>query len=275
MSELVLVTGATGKTGRSLAAQLRQAGVAFRAATRNGERPFDWTQSGTWEGALEDVTSVYLVAPPTLDDPYSRMVEFLERAVLHGVRRFVLLSVSSLPSGGPAHGQVHQWLQDHTADWAVLRPSAFMQNFSEGPYLATIRKEDTFYSNTGTGRVGFIDAGDIARAALGALTAPTARNTDFVLTGEEALSYDQAAEIISAACGRKITHTHISTDELTDRFVGRGLPKSTAQLLAAAYRTIADGAADFTTPVLQDLTGQSSTTFREFADANTQVWRRA
>jgi uncharacterized protein YbjT (DUF2867 family) len=75
------------------------------------------------------------------------------------------------------------------------------------------------------------------------LTAPTACNTDFILTGDETLSYDQVAEIISAACGRKITHTHISTDELTHRFVRRGLPEATAQLFAAAYGTIADGTA--------------------------------
>jgi uncharacterized protein YbjT (DUF2867 family) len=51
MSDLVLVTGATGKTGRSLVTQLRQAGIAVRAASRNGELPFDRTPPDTWERA--------------------------------------------------------------------------------------------------------------------------------------------------------------------------------------------------------------------------------
>lgn len=93
-------------------------------------------------------------------------------------------------------------------------PSAFMQNFSEGPFHTSILDEDTIYSNTGTGRVGFIDANDIARAAFHALTSPTSLNADYVLTGDEALTFDQVAEAISTALGRTITHINISNDEL-------------------------------------------------------------
>jgi uncharacterized protein YbjT (DUF2867 family) len=63
MSGPVLVTGAIGKTGRSLAEQLQAAGVPHRAASRHGATPFDWGQPTTWDAALEGVASVYLVAP--------------------------------------------------------------------------------------------------------------------------------------------------------------------------------------------------------------------
>jgi len=273
MSGLVLVTGATGKTGKSLVEQLKEKNVAYRAVSRSGEPPFDWTQPETWAAALEGVASVYLVAPPTVDDPYSRIVEFLQCATRTGSRRFVFLGMASLPAGGPAHGQVHQWLKDNSEDWAVLSPSGFMQNFSEGPYLATIREEATFYSNTGTGRVPFISADDIASAALAALVAPTPLNSDFMLTGGEAISYDQVAELISQACGRPISHTHISTEALTERFLARGLPELTARFLAAGYQTIAAGYQDRTTEDFNSLTGKRPTTFQAFAKANADVWR--
>jgi festuclavine dehydrogenase len=128
------------------------------------------------------------------DDPYARMIEFLELATGKGVRRFVPLSMASLPAGGPAHGEVHRWLIDNTADWAVLCASAFMQNFSEGPSLQSIRDEDTIYSNTEDGQVSFIDVADIASAARAALTAPAALNAAFILTGDEAIAYDRVAE---------------------------------------------------------------------------------
>lgn len=275
MSGLVLVTGATGKTGRSLSARLKAAGVGHREASRGGERPFDWTEPQTWDGALEDVRSVYLVAPPTVEDPYSRMIEFLKAATRKGVGRFVFLGMASLPAGGPAHGQVHQWLKDNSDDWAVVAPSAFMQNFAEGSHLASIRAEGAFYSNTGSGRVPFISADDIARAAFALLTGPAGRNRDFVVTGREALSYDQVAEQISLACGRPISHTHISTEELVERFVKRGLPEMTARFLAAGYETIAAGAHAQTTDDYRDLTGAETTTFEAFARANAQVWSRA
>ena len=274
MNRLVLVTGATGKTGRSLAAELRNAGVACRAASRGGNHPFDWAQPGTWTAALEGVASVYLVAPPTMDDPHGRMVEFLKLAVRKGVARFVLLSISSLPAGGPAHGQVHQWLKNNAADWTVLRPAAFMQNFSEGPNLATIRDDDTIYSNTGAGRVPFISADDIAAAAAAALTAPTALNSDFILTGGESMSYDRVAELIRQVCGRPILHTHISTEAMTERFLKRGLSERAAKFLAAGYHTIAEGAEDRTTDAVRTLTGRLPMTFQVFAEANVAVWRR-
>lgn len=272
MSGLVLVTGATGKTGKSLTAQLEQASVPHRAATRGAERPFDWTAPQTWERALEDVSSVYLVAPPTVDDPYSKMIEFLRVAAGGGPRRFVFLGMASLPAGGFAHGQVHQWLKDNSDDWAVLAPSAFMQNFAEGSHLATIRGENTIYSNTGDGRVPFISSDDIARAALALLTGPAGQNRDFVITGDQALSYDQVAERISQASGRQISHTHISTDELVERFQKRGLPELTARFLAAGYETIAAGHHAQTTEVYSALTGVAPIRFEAFAAANAPVW---
>ena len=170
MRGLVLVTGASGKTGGSLIAQLEQRGLPYRAASRRAAIPFDWEQSDTWDAALEDVASIYLVAPGTVKDAYGLMQDFIALAMRKGVRSFVFLSMAGLPAGGPAHGQVHQWLKDNSDDWAVLCPSAFMQNFSGSYNLATIREEDRIYSNTGAGRVAFIDVNDIAAAALALLT---------------------------------------------------------------------------------------------------------
>jgi uncharacterized protein YbjT (DUF2867 family) len=268
----VLVTGATGKTGKSLIAQLEARGVPYRAASRGGEPAFDWTRPETWDPALERTTAIYLVAPPTVDDPYSKIIEFLESTMRTGPRRLVFLGMASLPAGGFAHGQVHQWLKDNSEDWAVLSPSAFMQNFSEGAYLATIRYEDTFYSNTGSGRVPFISADDIAGAALGALTAPAPLNRDFTITGGESLSYDRVAELISQACGRAITHTPISTEALIDRFLARGLPEPTARFLAFGYQTIATGYQDRMTEDFELLTARRPTSFEAFAQANAGVW---
>jgi uncharacterized protein YbjT (DUF2867 family) len=275
MSDLVLVTGATGKTGRSLVAHLAGAGVSFRAAARHSAPAFDWGEPATWDAALEDVASVYLVAPATVSNPYALMLDFIASATRKGVRRFVFLSMAGLPAGGPAHGQVHQWLKDNSDDWAVLCPSAFMQNFSEGHYLATIREEDRIYSNTGTGRVPFIDANDIAAAAFAVLTAPAKQNTEFVLTGDEPMSYDRVASLISGACGRRIAHIQVSTEEMGERLIKRGLPEMTARFLAFGYATIAAGAADRTTDVVRTLTGKPPTTFQTFAAANAGVWKQA
>ena len=140
----ILVTGGTGKTGRRIVARLQ--------AERPGEVRFDWSEPGSFDAALDGVSAVYLLAPPTAADTLENMRPFLERALNQGVQRFVLQSASSLAAGGPMMGQVHAYLQAHAPSWVVLRPSWFMQNFSEGQHLPTIRDEGAIYTATGEGR---------------------------------------------------------------------------------------------------------------------------
>lgn len=270
----VLITGGTGKTGRRLAERLRARRVDFRVASRTACR-FDWADRTTWDAALEGVSALYLVPPPGGGDP-AAMIDFTRLALMRGAGRVVLLSASLLPAGGPGAGQVHAWLIDHAADWAadwaVLRPSWFMQNFSEGQHLATIRDEDRIYSATGQGRVAFLSADDIATAAAVALTRSEPVRAEFILTGPAALSYDAAAELIGQAAGRRIEHVPLSVEALAGRHRAAGLPPMSAQILAGMDALIAGGAEDRTTTSVRDLTGAAPIAFDDFCQASAPVW---
>jgi ergot alkaloid biosynthesis protein len=275
VSDAVLITGGTGKTGRRLAGQLRDQGldarVAARGATAGGVR-FDWHDRATWDGALEGVGAAYLVAPRTGGDPGPVMIDFIQAAMKRKVGRFVLLSGSPMPAGGPGYGQAHLWLQQNAADWTVLRPSWFMHNFSEGPHRDTIRDEDAIYSAAADGRIPFISADDIAAAAAAALTRVDALNADFILTGPSAISYDEAARIIGEAVGRPIRHRRISAEALAERHMANGLPAETARMLGVMDMAIAGGAEDRLTDSLEALTGRPAVTFEAFAGASAPVW---
>ncbi|PRC59084.1 NAD(P)-dependent oxidoreductase, partial [Mycobacterium sp. ITM-2017-0098] len=62
-TDTILVLGATGKTGRRVAARLRLRGTPVRAASRSGETPFDWFDPAGWDVALDGIAAVYIVAP--------------------------------------------------------------------------------------------------------------------------------------------------------------------------------------------------------------------
>ncbi|WP_030899711.1 NAD(P)H-binding protein [Streptomyces sp. NRRL F-5126] len=268
-----LVIGATGTTGSRVAARLTAAGHRVKAASRGaGGGPahvggpmavrFDWYDPATHAAALDGVDRVHLTPPVGDFDPAAVMLPFLRRARDAGVRRAVLLSSSAVPSGGPAVGAVHEALPGLFDEWAVLRPSWFMQNFTGSHVHAhSIREQGTITTATGAGRVAFVDADDIAAVAVQALTADLAPDTDLVLTGPQALSHDDVAAIMTEATGRRVVHRHVTHEQLRDRLAAE-IPRDFAAMLADMERSIAEGAEDRTTDTVQRVTGRPPCSFR-------------
>ncbi|CQR64658.1 NAD(P)H-binding protein [Streptomyces leeuwenhoekii] len=268
-SSATLVIGATGTTGSRVTARLTARGHLVRAASRRaapvggaGGVRFDWFDPATHEAALRGADRVYLVPPLTAADPAAVMLPFLERARAAGVGRAVLLSSSAIPAGGPAVGQVHQALPGLFDEWAVLRPSWFMQNFTgDHMHAHDIREHGTVRTATGEGRVAFVDADDIAAVAVHALTADRAPDTDLVVTGPRALSYDDVAAVLTEVTGRDVTHRKLTYEQLRDH-LAQSMPREFAAVLAGLDRAIAEGAEDRVTDTVQRLTGRPPRDFR-------------
>ncbi|MFH8336484.1 NAD(P)H-binding protein [Streptomyces sp. AM6-12] len=270
-----LVTGATGTIGSRTVAQLTAAGHRIKAASRRATAvagaeavAFDWYDPATHAAALDGVDRVYLIPPPGEPDPATVMLPFLQRARAAGVRRAVLLSSSAIPEGGPAVGAVHQALPGLFEQWAVLRPSWFMQNFTGAhAHAHSIRDEGIIWTATGDGRVGFVDAEDIAAVAVRALTDERAPDTDLVLTGPEALGYDDIATTITEVTGRPVVHRRLSYEQMRDRLATQ-LPSEFAAMLAGMDCAIAEGAEDRVTDTVRRLTGRPPRSFRALVESH-------
>ncbi|MEU0585136.1 NmrA family NAD(P)-binding protein [Streptomyces sp. NPDC006132] len=268
MTAATLVIGATGTTGGRVARLLTARGRRVRAASRRAVAVsgaeavrFDWYDPGTFEEALRDTDRVYLVPPVGDPEPAAVMLPFLEQARASGVGRAVLLSSSAIPPGGPGVGQVQQALPGLFGAWAALRPSWFMQNFTgEHPHARSIREQATILTATGEGRVAFVDADDIAAVAVHALTADRAGG-DLVITGPQALSYDDAAAVLTEVTGRPVTHRRLTHEQLRDH-LAQSLPLEFAEVLAGLDRAIAEGAEDRVTDTVERLTGRPPRTLR-------------
>lgn len=268
-----LVIGATGTTGSRVVSRLVAAGHPVRAAGRQAIEVggaaavrFDWNDPATFDEALDGVDRLYLIPPLGSREPAAVMLPFLRRGRAAGLRRVVLLSASAIPSGGPAVGQVHQALPGLFDAWAVLRPSWFMQNFTgDHPHAQSIRKDGTLLTATGEGRVGFVDADDIAAVAVHALTTPQAPNTDLVITGPQALSYPDVAAVLTEVTGRSVTLRQLTYEQMRDRLAAE-MPAEFAELLAGMDLAIAEGAEDRTTDTVERLTGRPPRSFRAFVE---------
>jgi ergot alkaloid biosynthesis protein len=275
MSPRILVIGATGNTGRHIVSRLTELGLTVRTATRSPPIPdspaehvrFDWADASTHDAAISGVDRMYLVAPAFVDDPSVLMLPFIERALECGVRRVVLLSSSAVPEGSPGLGKVHQFLRERAPEWAVLQPSWFMQNFVEARHFhaASLQRDGVLVTATGEGRVGFVDVRDIAEVAVRALADASSHDTAHVITGPQALRYDDIAAMLSQVAGRPLRHVQASPEEARRHLMGMGIPEHYARFLVQLDEAIQQGAEARVTQTVLRVTGHEPRSFETFA----------
>lgn len=257
----VLVVGHRGQTGRAIAEGLQRASVSVRGASAR--------ELANHDAVLRNVRAVYMIAPPLDSAPERTMCPFIDRALMAGVNRFVLLGSSAIEEDEPGLGRVHRHLRDRAPEWAVLRPSWFMQNFVNPQHVhaQSLAAGEPMITATGRGKIAFIDAGDIARTAVRLLIDTRIRNADYVLTGPEALAFDDVAAIFREHTGRPTSHRSVSPAELVDRWTAGGMPAEYANLLAALDERVARGSEARTTRVVEEITGEPPRSFAAFVAA--------
>ena len=267
----VLVTGGTGTTGRRVAAFLRTRGVAVRTASRHpvaGDDQhviLDWADPRTFDAAVDGVDRVFLVTPLSDSDPASAVGGFLDAAVAAGTRRVVLLSASAVTDAPSGLGALPPLVRARVPEAAVLRPSWFMQNFvGSHPVAVGIRERGRITTATGHGRVAFIDPDDIAAVAGELLLGESIPDGELILTGPQALNYDEAAAVVGEVTGTAVHHTSITVEELTATIEASGVPHDYARVLAEMDAEIAGGSEERITTTVQDVTGRAPRSFRDF-----------
>ena len=271
MKSTTLVLGATGKTGRRVAKRLTARGVPVRIGSRSSEPGFDWDKPETWGPALRGVQSAYVTYYPDLAVPRADQAvgEFAELAVSSGVRRLVLLSGRG--ENGALLGE--QALRESGADWTILRASWFCQNFSEGAFLDAVLSGEVALP---AGSVGepFVDADDIADAAVAALTEDGHVGQLYELTGPRLLTFAEAVAEISRVTGRAIRYRLVSMEQYAAELVKHAVPPDFIWLVRYLFTEVLDGRnAQVSNGVLRAL-GREPRDFREFARtaAATGMW---
>lgn len=290
MSDTVLVTGATGKTGRRLVPLLACRGVTVRAATRDPDTSiqdaqtvrFDWRDPGTYAPALDGVHAVYLVSSHYSDDtidPSDQVAVFLQAAAEAGARRIVQLSafgVDRAPDDMPLRRTEHA-VQTCGLRYTILRPSAFMENFSEkhwARFAEGIRDRGELLMPDGSARMSFVSVRDIAAVAAITLTQDGHAGRGYTLTGPQALSWAEVADHATAVTGRPVRYVQTDADWIRRHLVGGGASPEFADHVAELTTSSIDGEAMATvTDHVQTVTGRAPTTFADYARTAAPAWR--
>jgi uncharacterized protein YbjT (DUF2867 family) len=260
--ELVLVTGATGKTGRRVVRLLDDLGVAHREASRTSATRFDWEDRSTWAPVLEGASALYLIPPYTSVDRAAEALAALgETAIAAGVRRTALVSTPD-ESGLAAEASLAASGLATTA----LRLRWFFQNFSED-FLRDPVRSGELRLPAGNGAEAFIDADDIAEAAVRVLTEDGHAGSAYELTGPRLLTFGDIAAAITAATGREVRYVPLTEAAFIAEQLAFGVPEDWARTSASLYAQIGSGRLASLSNDVERLLGRPPRDFAAFARA--------
>lgn len=272
---MILVTTA-GKVGSEAVLLLRQREMPVRVLVRNPEKAKALADAGaeiaagdldapaSIDAAMAGITAVVLVSPG---------VPAQELNVIHSAARAGAGHVIKVTSNASADSPIarRRWQTEIEAGLTasglghtLLRSNAYMQNvLALAPAIA---KTSGFGSSAGQGRVGMIDARDVAAVAAGiaASPAPHAGKT-YWLTGPELISYSGVAAVLSKLLGRPITYRELSFEHDKDAMIRAGVPEPIAEMNAQAFTMIADGDAEWVTEDVPSLLRRPARSFEQFA----------
>ncbi|HEX2037919.1 MAG TPA: SDR family oxidoreductase [Chloroflexota bacterium] len=274
-----LVTGATGNVGSKLVRALRARGVAVRAFVRDREKGRallghdvdlavgDFAAPDSIRAAMDGVDAVFLACA---NDP--RQVEYemgvIDAAAGARVRRMVKLSAVGAEVGSPLsfwawHGRIERHLRDSGLPAVVLRPTMYMTTLLGS--AETIKRTGRLFAPAGGARIAMIDPRDVADLAAVVLTEDGHAGQTYVLTGPEALTYEEIAAHLSRASGRTIEFVDVPDEAARAALVQAGMPEWMAEQLVVLFGLLRRGAMAQTTGAVQALTGRGGRPFAAFA----------
>ncbi|KAA3436517.1 SDR family oxidoreductase [Rufibacter hautae] len=286
MAHIILVTGATGTVGSATVKALSAAGADVRAGVRSlikgdslkrlpgvdlVEINFDRPES--LAVAFTGVTTAFLVTP-FVQNQVELAQKLMDAAQAAGVKHVIRLSASGAEAEPGIqlarwHRQAEDYLKGTGMNYTLLRPGSFMQNFAN-MYAHTIKESNTFYQPAGEGRVSHVDVRDIGDVAAEILLNPDEHNGKaYTLTGPQALSGNEVAEIFSRVLGRTIQYVDLPEDAARAAMQQQGMPDWMTESLLELNAITRAGFASGVTSDVQEILGRQPYTFEEFV----QVYR--
>ena len=290
--ESILVTGASGNIGSEVVKQLLAVtpAVSIKAAVhsrqnvknvKDGDRvkviPIDYNELDTLREALKDVDKLFLLTPDVSNAP-DLASNAVSEAKKVGIRHIVKQSVMGADLEADVgtmrlHCQVEKIIEQSGIPFTFLRPNEFMQNFINF-YSPSIKGNNAFYIPLEDAKVSLVDVRDIAAIAVESLIDEDKhKNKTYLITGPEALSYHQVAEVLSNATGRKISYVNISEEEAKAAMKEIGMSDWLIITVSELSDYFRKGKASEVSPAVEEVTGRKPISFSQFANDYADAFR--
>ncbi|MFE0147614.1 DsbA family protein [Nonomuraea sp. NPDC059007] len=262
---MILVTGATGKVGGQVVAQLREQGVEARALTRDPKRPGevygDLADPATLDAALDGVDKVFLVWPTLSAD--ERAAEVLKK-ITERVRRVVYLSSAGAEEEADpvnsSHRMIEGLIRESGVEWTFVRGGGFAGN--DLGWAAGIRAGGVVREPFGGWARSLVHEADLAAVGVRALLDDDHVGAAYDVTGPQAQTQRERVEIIGEVIGRPLRFEEMPREEARAYFE-TWLPPEAIDDTFEDMRKLTARPEPVTTAV-EEITGRPARTYREW-----------
>jgi NAD(P)H dehydrogenase (quinone) len=291
MSKKILITGATGDTGRAAVRESIALGLDVRAMVHSIDARSDalkalgaevvvgdLLQIDTVRAAMQGVEAAYFVWPvqPGL---INATVNFAQAARETGVNTVVNLSQRSANRESSSDSCRDTFIAEEILNWSGLpvihlRPTYFLE-WLLYPWQLPFLQQGVLRMPVGKGRHSPIAADDQGRAIAALLKNPEGHiGTTINLSGPVEMDHEQMAAELSEALGRTIVFQDLPVEEYVQSIREMGVPAYIVQHLDGAMRDYHNGRMAGSDNNVEQLTGRPSMTVGEFARLHADVLNR-
>ena len=250
MPEPIAVTGATGAVGGRIAARLAALGVAQRLVVRDPSRAPDLPATGVAQAsyadpdalrrALTGAATLFLVSAAEAPDRRAQHLAAVEAARAAGVERVVYTSFL-----GAAPDATFTLARDHAATEAALASSGMrwtaLRDSLYADLLPEFAGDGVLRGPAGDGRVSAVARDDVADVAVAVLTSDGHDGAAYDVTGPQALTLDEVAEVLTRVTGRPHRYERETLEQAYASRAAYGAPDWQVEAWVSTYTAIAAG----------------------------------
>jgi NAD(P)H dehydrogenase (quinone) len=292
MSRRILVTGATGETGRYTTDLLISQGFEIRALVHKVDERSEKLRARGAEVIVGDlldfeavrhatrgVDAAYFVYPirPELIDATAYFAQASKEAGLNGV---VNMSQISAREDSKSHAARDHWIAERVFDWSGvptvhIRPTFFAQWLTYPHNRKHILERGVISQPLGNGRHAPIAVEDQGRFIAAILADPAPhKGKVYSLFGPIEMNQASIAEAVGQVIGRPVGYEPISIDAYRQRLESAGvMPPFLIQHLCAVAQDYQDGIFAGTDDIIGRVTGKPPMTVQEFVAAHIDLFR--
>lgn len=279
----LLVTGASGKLGTLVLQSLQKnKNLNIIATTRSPEKLDSFAKSGievraadfndpkNLVEAFRGADRLLLISTDSIGSRIDQHKNAITAAKEAGVKHIVYTSwpkaESSVAIVSPEHLATENLIKESGLSYTILRNLPYAENIFYSIPNALLT--GVLFGSAGLGKVAYVTKQDCADTAAQALASLDTTKTIVEVSGPEAISHSELADLVTQATGVKINYVDVPEKDFKTGLLKAGLPELWAELFVKFDLSYQNKDTETISNAVEKYTGHAPKSIRDFIIEN-------